>query len=197
MIDGDPDLQQNKEPRDQATASFNHSVPPPPRTPQGILTVEALATAKGLPATFLRSLGVNDTLEGVVISYLRQDFSQCSRQRLRTTLKAKDGSRWLAGNGSPEPYGLWKLDEARKADYLIIVEGESDTWTLWHHGFPALGIPGATMVKTLKSEHIEGIYKLYLVQETDRAGEIFVKGLADHLKTLLWDGAVFVITMSL
>lgn len=173
------------------------SIPPPRLEGQGILTVEALAAHKGFPATFLQSLGVNDTSEGVVISYLRQDFSQCSRQRLRTALKAKDGSRWLAGSDSPEPYGLWKLDEARKAGYLIIVEGESDTWTLWHYGFPALGIPGATMVKTLKSEHIEGIYKIYLVQEADRAGGIFVKGLADRLKKLLWDGAVFVITMPL
>lgn len=179
------------------TASLSSSVPPPSRVSQGTLTVEALAADKGLSAHFLEGLGVTDIPEGVVITYLRRDSSPCTRQRLRTAPKAKDGSIWMSGEGSPEPYGLWKLDEAGKAGYLIIVEGESDCWTLWHHGFPALGIPGASMAKTLKSEHIEGIYKLYLVQEADRAGATFIKGMRDHLKTLLWDSEVFVITMPL
>ena len=40
-------------------------------------------------------------------------------------------------------YGEGRLGEAVAAGYLILVEGESDCWTLWHAGFPALGLPGA------------------------------------------------------
>ena len=63
------------------------------------------------------------------------------RYRIRTALVAQEGSRWNSGEGKIVPYGLERLDEARKAGYLVLVEGESDCWTLWYQGFPALGIP--------------------------------------------------------
>lgn len=159
--------------------------------PREQVNLEQLASVKSLPTDLLRSLGVSDTQDGILIPYLRQDETPCARQRLRTAISAKDGSRWLSGEGSPEPYGLWKLHEARKADQLIIVEGETDTWTLWHHGFPALGIPGASMWRTLRAEHLEGIYKVYIARESDEAGQRFVEAITKHIKTLIWDGDLF------
>ena len=35
------------------------------------------------------------------------------------------------------PYGLWKLKEFND-DYIILVEGESDTQTLWYYKAQAL-----------------------------------------------------------
>ena len=51
-------------------------------------------------------------------------------------------------------YGLWRLEELHGcavvgggdtplAPQVVLVEGESDSHTLWHHGIPALGLPGA------------------------------------------------------
>ena len=44
-------------------------------------------------------------------------------------------------------YGEWKLPGIRKAGYAVLVEGESDTQTLWYLGIPAIGIAGASMFK--------------------------------------------------
>jgi putative DNA primase/helicase len=38
-------------------------------------------------------------------------------------------------------YGLWRLEKIRRVGWVVLVEGESDTQTLWIHGIPALGIP--------------------------------------------------------
>ena len=67
-------------------------------------------------------------------------------------------------------YGLWKLEEAREAGYAWLVEGESDSQTLWYHGEPAVGIPGANGWKAEWAADLEGIERLYFVVE-DEAGE--------------------------
>lgn len=144
------------------------------------ITVAALAADKALPEGFLRRLGVEETKNAVKISYFLEDGTPAPRQRIRTTLKARDGSKWSRGEGKPVPYGLWRLAEARKAGFLVLVEGESDCWTLWHHGFPALGLPGADMTKTLRAAYFQGIDRVYVFREPDRGGETFVRGIAEQ-----------------
>jgi putative DNA primase/helicase len=78
---------------------------------------------------------------------------------------------------------LERLEEARKTGTLILAEGESDVWTLWFHRFGALGLPGAEMTQTLKPEYLEGIERVYVIQEPDAAGAGFVKQIAAHLST--------------
>ena len=63
--------------------------------------------------------------------------------RFRTSLDGTEKFRWRSGD-KPRPYGLGLLVEARKADYVILVEGESDCHTLWFYEIPALGIPGVS-----------------------------------------------------
>ena len=94
--------------------------------------------------------------------YHLPDGTPAPRHRLRTALVAKEGSHWSKGSGEIVPYGLERLEEARKAGYLVLVEGESDCWTLWYHHFPALGLPGVEMVRTLKEAYLAGIDKLYI-----------------------------------
>ena len=65
---------------------------------------------------------------------------------------------------------LWKLEEAREAGYAWLVEGESDSQTLWYHEEPAVGIPGANGWKAEWAADLEGIDRLYFVVE-DGAGE--------------------------
>jgi hypothetical protein len=107
------------------------------------LTLEALATAKRLPMDFLRGLGLRDLPQGgVVIPYFDRTGEQLF---IRERESPRCGKNWFSQPaGIPlAAYGQWKLHEGEKAGIIILVEGESDCWALWHHSLPALGIPGA------------------------------------------------------
>lgn len=159
------------------------------------LTLAELAADKAIPAEYLRKLGVKQVRAGVLIPYLLADGSRARRQRVRTALKAKDGSRWAGTKGeSPVPYGLWMLDRF-KGDFLVFVEGESDAWTLWHHGIPALGIPGADMAGKIEPGHVQAFRRIYVVQEPDQGGRTFVAGVVTRLQKIGWAGEVLVIQM--
>ena len=161
------------------------------------LTLLDLALEKQLPWQFLFKLGVMEHPSGGLhIPYHLPDGSLAPRQRIRTALAAKEGSYWSKGEGSIVPYGLERLDEARKAGYLVVVEGESDCWTLWYQGFPALGLPGAEMTGTLEESMLTGIDQLYIMQEPDAGGKAFVTGIARRLKTWQWQGKASVLHLS-
>jgi putative DNA primase/helicase len=164
------------------------------RTPAGPpLTVAALAEDKCLPADFLRSLGLRDDPRyGVVIPY-RDECGATFRERRRSALKAGDGSSWAPGEGVIA-YGLDRLAAARAAGSLTLVEGESDCWTLWHFGCPALGAPGATMTKTLSPDFLGGIPLVYIVQEPDAAGAQFAAEVARHICSG-WIGEVRIVRL--
>ncbi|HEY6406262.1 MAG TPA: AAA family ATPase, partial [Ktedonobacteraceae bacterium] len=132
---------------------------------------------------------------GLQIPYHLPDGTRAPRHRIRTALVAKEGSRWSKGEGTIVPYGLERLDEARKAGSLVLVEGESDCWTLWYHGFPALGLPGAEMARTLEESMLTGIDRLYLMQEPDAGGTAFVNQLTRKLEGWQWSGKVFVLRL--
>jgi len=66
------------------------------------------------------------------------------------------------------------LDEAKREAYVVLVEGESDSHTLWHHGIPALGIPGVATWRTEWAQHIDGL-KVYIWQEPDEGGAEFIE----------------------
>ena len=163
----------------------------PTRTARRGITLAELADAKAIPAEFLRALGLRDLDRGVLIPYLAADGTLLARQRLRTALKAGAGSSWLPGEGPVVPYGLDRLAAARAGGLLVLVEGESDCWTCWLHGFPALGIPGAGAAKSLQADHLAGFSRLYLVHEPDAGGDAFVAGVTARLAHLRWTGTAF------
>src|SRR3990167_8767705 len=158
-----------------------------------ISLLDELAKKKNLPLNFLAELGVSDDPRGIAITYRLPDGSAAPRQRIRKSLSAKDGFRWM-GEGDIVPYGLWRLkDNAKK--YLILVEGESDCWTLWLNGFPALGLPGATTAKTLKHDYLSTLSIIYIWQEPDQGGKEFVSGLNKRLYDIGWAGQTKIIAV--
>ena len=159
------------------------------------LTIDDLAADKRLPREFLISLGLADRPDGVLIPYKHMDGSLAPRHRLRNARKAGAGSLWLFGKGAIVPYGLDRLQHAKDQDHLVLVEGESDCWTLWFHCLPALGIPGADMTGKLEAEHLSNIDRVYVVREPDRGGDTFVSGATARLGRLRWGGSTFVIRM--
>ena len=180
---------------DLFSESYKDRFPQFRQTSRPRITFEDLAFDKGFSVEFLESLGVEEQDNAIRISYYLEDGSLASRQRKRWALSAKEGSCWEKGQGKPVPYGLWKLKEAKKDGVLFLVEGESDSWTLWWHNYHALGIPGADMAQKIQAEYISGIQKIYIVKESDQGGETFVKGIRKRLEKLQYKGILFVVEM--
>lgn len=154
------------------------------------VTVARLATEKRLPVEFLDDLGIEDSprWNGIGIGYYDLDGKQHTRLRKRITLRAKDGSTWV-GKGDLIPYGVWRLREA-ETKTLLIVEGESDCWSLWYAGYAALGIPGASNVRPLLAEHVEDFERIIVVSEPDSAGAKFPALVSDRLHEVGFAGRI-------
>jgi len=137
-------------------------------------TLADYAAAKELPQAFLKSLGASEIPNynghpAVRIPYLSANGEEvCVRFRVsldgNPKIKTRRGDKLAL-------YGLWRLEEARERGYVVAVEGESDGQALWHHGFPAVGVPGASSWRSEWSEHFDGIEKVYVVVEPDQGGE--------------------------
>ncbi len=163
---------------------------PPMNASASPITVTDLAKDKFLPVEYLQSLGLENGPRGVIIRYPDANDSPTPRQRLRKALTAKEGSLWLPGKAAIVPYGLDRLDAGQKKGFLVIVEGESDCWTLWYYGFPALGLPGASMANKIHSEYLEGINTVYIFHEPDNGGNIFSRGVVSRLVKVGYTGEV-------
>jgi hypothetical protein len=159
------------------------------------LTLAEYAAAKQLPADFLRQLGVSDVTlnqtSTVRIPYYDADGTVIAT-RLRIALVG-DRFRW-ARTSKTAPYGLSRLGDARTQGFVVLVEGESDAQTLWHHGVPALGIPGAATWKPEWDAALIGIDIIYVVLEPDTGGEAVMRWLAeqswrDKVRLIRLDGA--------
>jgi hypothetical protein len=128
------------------------------------LTLAQLAQAKSLPEDLLRSFGCTDSSgPSVRIPYHDVDGNVVAI-RFRTALKGAR-FRWRSGD-HVMLYGLERLAEVRAAGWVLLVEGESDCWTLWSCGIPALGIPGKSTWREAWASSLSGL-TVYLWQEPD------------------------------
>jgi hypothetical protein len=153
------------------------------------------AVAKSLPADFLRSLGLSEfrymSSPAVRIPYLSPTGEELA-VRFRVAL-AGDKFRWKSG-ARPCLYGLSRLDQARAAGYVLLVEGESDAQTAWHYGLPAVGLPGAGHWRDDRdAQHLEGL-EVRVIVEPDSGGEALIESLSrsrlrDNVRLLRIDGA--------
>lgn len=147
-------------------------------------TLANYARAKGLPIEHLQELGLTDFHyvgePAIRIPYRNPDGSEAA-MRFRTALEKADGRddrfRWRKGSKAML-YGLERSEGIRKAGYVVLVEGESDCHTLWYHGIPALGVPGANNWKAEWSGHLDGLARIYVVKEPDQGGDTLLEKLA-------------------
>ena len=170
----------------------------PARTQQAGITVSETARSKGLPEKFLREeFGLRDAVgrRAVEIPYPAADGTTLfTRTRVSTSGKSKT----LQPAGVQlVPYGLNRLDRWRAASKSLAVEGESDTWTGWRHDVPTLGLPGASSAGSLELEHVEGMERLYVLQEPDAGGPAFYTGIRQRLTALGWTGDVYAFALTL
>jgi len=144
-------------------------------------TLEAYAASKNLPVESLTSNDValeNGTcyvnevgrkVPAVEIPYADQNGEQVAT-RYRISPGGDDRFRWEKGS-TTTLYGLHKLEEAQKAGYVLLVEGESDCHVAWYRGLPAVGVPGVDNWREEWAEHLNGISKIFVMVEPDEAGK--------------------------
>lgn len=149
-------------------------------------TLEQYSEDKKLPLRFLKeTCGLSTGRDRDGTTYLKIPyFGTDGQEALCRKRYAKKEFRWGYGSrGKIIPYGVWRLQEFKEPGYCVLVEGESDTQSLWRMGIPAVGIAGATLFKAEQTEYFKGL-RLYIHQEPDAGGQTFT----DRVFRCLHDG---------
>jgi len=149
-----------------------------PPTPTEPLTLAKLANAKRLSAVKLFTWNVRTQPDGkLAIPYLTRD-GEVSAIQYRLALTGYPRFKWRDGD-TVILYGLWRLNEWITEHTLYLTEGTTDTWTMWHAGLPALGIPSATTWREEWWRELDGFPQLVLIPDTDKAGADLAEKLAN------------------
>lgn len=162
--------------------------------PEAGVTVAALAAKFGIAEEVLRGLGLKEKGKAVAVPYLSEEGTLI-HEKLRVALSGSDKYRYPRG-ATAAIYGLWRLREARAKKALVIVEGESDCWTLWRSQVAAVGVPGASAFSLLREGHIAGVERIWIVEEADEAGKQFARNVALHLRDIGHQGSMKVVRCS-
>ena len=164
-----------------------------PRKPLLPYTLDEYAKEKLLPLEFLTNqFGLKTVMDRSGISYLEIPYLDAENRPciVRKRYSNKE-FRWPKGSaGKLMLYGLWKLEAIRKTGKVILVEGESDTQTLWYLKLPALGVPGATNYKEEYVSAVDGLH-VYIHVEPDGGGETFLKKITQCLAAARFTGEVY------
>ncbi len=160
-----------------------------PARPAGVdVTLEDYAAAKRLPEAFLRELGLKTVpnpwhmngheVQKILAIPYRDADGKLIRTRYRIAMAGDKKHIWDQQKG--KPLALYGLDRLGKSERLYLVEGESDTQTLWHRGYTALGVPGATTFKPSRDDPVlAGYYgDIVAVIEPDQGGKALLAQLA-------------------
>jgi len=161
------------------------------------LTLAQFAAAKGLAVEFLAAQGVHEDKSALIFRYLLMSGQKAQRQRIRLSLNGEKRFIWNRSEGKPTAYGLWKIEEWRKAGVhdLILCEGESDSLTFWFYGLAALGVPGADLCSVLRAPHVAGFRRVLICKENDQGGETFEKGMTARVGEIDFDGQIAIVEM--
>ena len=156
-------------------------------------SVEQYSFDKRLPVDFLiETCRVTTKKERAGLTCLQMPyFTEDGQQAAVRKRYGKKEFRWQRGSaGKICLYGEWWLPEIRKVGWAILVEGESDTQSLWYMGLPAIGVAGASMFKSYQAATIQRL-KLYIHKEPDGGGETFTSKLFRGLKEGGFTGEIY------
>ena len=156
-------------------------------------TLEEYAFNKRLPVDFLKSTcGASTGKDKDKKTFLKLPyFNEEKTDHIFRKRYANKEFRWSWGSsGKLILYGDWRLPEIRKSGWAILVEGESDTQTLWYLGFPALGVPGASNFRPKMVPKLQDL-KLFVHVEPDKGGETFLQKVIKVLREEEFIGEVY------
>jgi len=166
------------------------------KKPEGSLlsySVAQYVLEKRLPEEFLKEqccLQTKKDKQGIQYLYIPyfNEFSEEVTYRKRYGGKA---FRWKYGAGKDIcMYGEWKLEQIRTAGYVVLVEGESDSQSMWYMGISTLGIPGASMMRKEWATTLQDL-KVYIHVEPDKGGETFIHKVTTALRDGRFIGQVY------
>lgn len=156
-------------------------------------TLTQYAFEKKLPEDWLKENCMLSTIKGrdgvtyMKIPYFDPDGKEAT---FRKRFANKD-FRWKYGSsGKIGLYGEWKLPAIRQVRYAAMVEGESDSQSMWYMGVSTLGVPGASMFKPHQAALLQDL-KLYIHQEPDKGGETFLRKIIEGLREGGFIGKVY------
>ena len=156
-------------------------------------TLTQYAFEKKLPEDWLKENCMLSTIKGrdgvtyMKIPYFDPDGKEAT---FRKRFANKD-FRWKYGSsGKIGLYGEWKLPAIRQVGYAAMVEGESDSQSMWYMGVSTLGVPGASMFKPHQAALLQDL-KLYIHQEPDKGGETFLRKIIEGLREGGFIGKVY------
>lgn len=148
-------------------------------------TLSDYSAEKKLPIEFLISLGLSNDKDHIEIPYYDLKGNVVAT-RFRNHPMNPQRFFWKKGSKTM-PYGLWKLKDYPD-DYIVLVEGESDTQTLMYYNIPVLGIPGASNFKKEYKDILDRFKTVYVQNEEDVGAQKFtadiVKILGDKVKLI-------------
>lgn len=157
------------------------------KKPEGSLlsySVAQYVLEKRLPEDFLKEqccLQTKKDKQGIQYLYIPY-FNENSDE---VTYRKRYGGkqfRWKYGAGKDIcMYGEWKLEQIRTAGYVALVEGESDSQSMWYMGISTLGIPGASMMRKEWATTLQDL-KVYIHVEPDKGGETFLHKVTTALR---------------
>ncbi len=166
------------------------------KKPEGSLlsySVAQYVLEKRLPEEFLKEqccLQTKRDKQGVQYLYIPY-FNENSDE---VTYRKRYGNkqfRWKYGAGKGIClYGEWKLEQIRNAGYVVLVEGESDSQSMWYMGISTLGVPGASMMRKEWATTLQDL-KVYIHVEPDKGGETFLHKVTTALRDGKFIGQVY------
>lgn len=145
-------------------------------------TLEDFSRDKKLPIEFLKRFDIQTSADGNSVLFPYCDISgNYLRCRIRNHPDSAGKFLWDNAQGVPITlYGLWSLN-SWNSDYIVIVEGESDTLTLWHYGIPAVGVPGASNFRKEYAKYFEKYKYIYVHSEEDTGADTLQKKVCEVL----------------
>ena len=159
-------------------------------TPYGM---SQYALEKRFPEEFLTEqccLQTKKDRQGIQYLYIPY-FNEVSEE---VTYRKRYGNkqfRWKYGAGKDIClYGEWKISQIRNAGYTTLVEGESDSQSMWYMGISTLGVPGASMMRKEWANILQDL-KVYIHVEPDKGGEVFLHKVTSALREGKFVGQVY------
>ena len=156
-------------------------------------TLAEYAFNKHLPEDFLKdTCGITTVKDKDGVQYLKMPyFNEESRAPVFRKRYGDKEFRWSWGSaGKLILYGDWRLPDVRKVGWAVLVEGESDTQTLWYLKVSALGVPGASNFNARMVPKLQDL-KLYIHQEPDQGGQTFLAKICRILREEEFIGEVY------